>query len=742
MAGRRQGRERREPVLDTTPMSGLRLSPEDRAAGPSGGSRFSRNAGGEAFSDHFDEAEDDLIPARRKSPNRRQGRGASRARRRFGVGRLFYWLVVLAIWGGIGAAGLVAYEVTQLPPIQNLAIPERPPTVTILAADGSTIATRGDMRGAAVPIKALPAYLPQAFVAIEDRRFYGHFGVDPLGLARAMVTNLTSGRLREGGSTLTQQLAKNLFLTQERTLSRKIQEAILAIWLERKYSKNEILELYINRVYFGAGAYGVEAAAQRYFGKPAKQVTLAEAAMLAGLVKSPSTLAPTRNLKGAQDRAEIVLAAMREAGFITAEAQKTALARPATVAKTASSTFAGYAADWVMDELGRLLGPVEHDAVVQTTLDRAVQASAEKGLADVLAKSGGKYGVEQGAVVVMDMTGGVRALVGGRSYEESQFNRAITAKRQPGSAFKAFVYLAALERGLTPDSIREDAPVNLKGWKPENYSREYRGPVSLTTALSLSLNTVAVRLALEVGPAEVVKTAQRLGIASKLDPNPSIALGTSEVSLLELVGAYAPFADGGTSVTPHVIQQVKDSKGKVLYAYAAPAGSQQVVAPPHLAMMNHMLQETVISGTAKRADLPGWPIAGKTGTSQDWRDAWFVGYSGRYIAGVWLGNDDASPTKKASGGTLPVDIWSRVMKTAHEGLPPVVLPGTSAYGTAVAERAPGEAPDEPAFTGGPAPAQGSYPLPPGTVGAGRSTPAAAPSPGLDDWLMDKLFGKS
>ena len=651
-------------------------------------------------------------PARRRRGKRGGG----------GFTRLVYWLVVLGIWAVLGVVGLVAYEASQLPPIQNLTIPDRPPTVIIQSIDGTTLATRGEMRGSNVPLRAMPPYLPQAFVAIEDRRFYSHFGLDPIGLGRAVFVNLTSGRMREGGSTLTQQLAKNLFLTQERTLSRKIQELVLSIWLETKYSKNEILELYVNRVYFGAGSYGVEAAAQRYFGKSARQVTLSEAAMLAGLVKSPSSLAPTRNLEGAQARAEIVLAAMQDAGFITPEMEKVALSRPATLAKNQGVEPAGYVADWVMEQLKTVIGPIEHDVVVQTTLDSNVQAVADKALKDALAKNGKKLGVEQGAIVVLDTDGGVRALVGGRSYEESQYNRAVSARRQPGSAFKPFVYLTAMERGLTPESIREDAPVSLKGWKPENFSKEYRGPVDLKTALSLSLNTVAVRLAIEVGPAEVVKTAKRLGITSKLEPNASIALGTSEVSVIELASAYAPFANGGVGVTPHVIDKVRNTGGKMLYSYAAPSRGM-VMAPPHVAMMNRMMQQTLLTGTARRADLPGWPAAGKTGTSQDYRDAWFVGYTGRFITSVWLGNDDSSPTKKAGGSGVPVEIWSQVMKAAHKDVPVVALPGA---GMEVPSAYPsGDVPEEPVVTGGP-----------------QRPPAGSSTPGLDNWLMDKLFGRS
>ncbi len=444
--------------------------------------------------------------------------------------RLVYWGVVLGLWGLIMAGGAIALVASTLPPIQSLAIPKRPPSIEIDGIDGKPLAVRGEMGGAAVSLKDLPPYLPRAFIAIEDRRFYHHYGVDPLGLARALIADVLHRGVQQGGSTITQQLAKNLFLTPQRTLWRKMQEVVLALWIERKFSKNEILELYLNRVYFGSGAYGVEAAAQRYFGKPAREVKLAEAAMLAGLVKSPTRLAPSRNPDGAERRAQIVLAAMAEEEFITETMAKTAMAQPAHAVKPSGAGSVGYVADWIMDVLDDLVGHVDDDLKVETTIDPALQAAAEKALVDELAQKGQKLDVEQGALVAMTPDGAVRAMVGGKNYAESQFNRAVAAKRQPGSAFKPFVYLTALEHGLTPDTVREDKPIALKGWKPENFGRQYLGPVTLTQALSQSLNTVSVRLTLEFGPAAVAKTAYRLGIASRLDPNPSLALGTSEVS--------------------------------------------------------------------------------------------------------------------------------------------------------------------------------------------------------------------
>src|SRR2546429_2102002 len=365
---------------------------------------------------------------------------------------------------------------------------------------------------------------------------------------------------------------------------------------------------------------------------------------------------------------------MTELGFVTETMAKTALAQPARAVRPAGAGSVNYVADWIMDVLDDLVGRVEQDLVVETSIDPALQAAAEKALVDELALKGQKFDVAQGALVAITPEGAVRARVGGRNYAESQFNRAVAAKRQPGSAFKPFVYLTALERGLTPEPVREDKPVALKGWKPENYSREYHGPVTLTQALALSLNTVAVRLTLEVGPRAVAKTAYRLGIASKLDPNPSLALGTSEVSLIELTCAYAPFANGGSAIAPHGVERVRTHAGKILFA-RTPQTLGRIVEPRYVGMMNAMMRETLISGTAQKAQLPGWPAAGKTGTSQDFRDAWFIGYTGHLVTGVWLGNDDSSPTKKATGGALPVDIWSRFMKVAHQGVAGAALPG-------------------------------------------------------------------
>jgi penicillin-binding protein 1A len=654
--------------------------------------------------------------------------------------RLFYWVVVLGIWGTITVVCIFAYVASTLPPIQSLEVPKRPPTVEIVGLDGKSLTSRGEMAGIDVPIKELPPYLPRAFVAIEDRRFYSHYGVDPLGLVRAAGANVMHRGVSQGGSTITQQLAKNLFLTQERTIWRKMQEAVLAVWLERKFSKAEILELYLNRVYFGSGAYGVEAAAQRYFGKSARQVKVAEAAMLAGLVKSPSRLAPSRNPNGAERRAQIVLAAMAEAGFITETMAKSALMQPARAVKPAGAGSVNYVADWIMDVLDDLVGRVEQDLVVETSIDPILQAAAEKALVDELALKGAKLEAGQGALVAMTPDGAVRALVGGKNYAESQYNRAVAARRQPGSAFKPFVYLTAVERGLTPDTMRDDKPIAVKGWKPENYTHEYRGPVTLTQALAQSLNTVSVRLTLEFGPVAVAKTAYRLGIASKLDANPSIALGTSEVSLIELVSAYAPFANGGDAVAPHVVERVRNHAGKVLYTRSEP-NLGRIIEPRYVAMMNAMMRETLVSGTAQKAQLPGWPAAGKTGTSQDFRDAWFIGYTSRLVTGVWIGNDDSAPMKKATGGGLPVEIWSRVMRTAHQGVAVAALPGLVGAPSLASMFPPWGNPSPPASVTGQISTSGHAPT---NASAGGQPVRPAPidsSNGLDGWFLDRLFGR-
>jgi penicillin-binding protein 1A len=727
--GRKKSGGRKEPLFGLpAALSELRLSPQDRI--PSPADEKPKKAPKRNSDGGDDEAPRERKPRATKSGSKRRAKGRARS----GLYRLVYWSAVLGLWGLIATVGVVVWVGAHLPAIQSLEIPKRPPTIQITGADGSVLATRGEMAGANVALKDLPPYLPKAFIAIEDRRFYSHYGVDPFGILRAAVTNVLHRGVSQGGSTLTQQLAKNLFLTQERTLQRKLQEVELALWLERKHSKSEILELYLNRVYFGSGAYGVEAASQRYFGKSARHITLPEAAMLAGLVKSPSRLAPNRNPEGAEQRAQLVLTAMADAKFITEAQAQASIGHPSYNVKPVGAGTVNYVADWIGEVLDDLIGQIDRDIVVETTIDPKLQSVAEAAVIDELAAKSVKFNVSQGALVAMSPDGAVRAMVGGRNYAESQYNRAVTAKRQPGSAFKPFVYLTAIESGLTPETIRQDAPLDVKGWKPENYSHEYFGAVTLTQALAMSLNTVAVRLGLEVGPKNVVRTAHRLGISSKLEANASIALGTSEVSLTELVGAYAPFANGGQGVSPHVVTKIRTDAGKLLYA-RQPDQLGQVIEPRNVAMMNTMMQETLLSGTAHKAELPGWMAAGKTGTSQDFRDAWFIGYTANLVTGVWLGNDDNSSTKKATGGGLPVEVWTRFMKAAHQGVAAVPLPASQGGGlfSTVAQAMPqagapvASAPSSASVAGRPAPTRTSV------------RPEAAA--GLDGWLMDRLFGR-
>jgi penicillin-binding protein 1A len=709
-SGRGQSGGRREPVFDSSPE--VRASAGERPT-PGGAPKQRRKKG-------------------KKKKGARSGRPL--------IVRMAYWSLVACLWLVIGAVGTMAYVGAHLPPIQSLEIPKRPPSIQIVDYDGRPLARRGDLAGAPMSLKELPAYVPRAFVAIEDRRFYDHYGVDPLGIGRALIANILHRGVAQGGSTITQQLAKNLFLTQERTLTRKMQEALLAVWLERKFSKTQILELYLNRVYFGSGAYGIEEASQRYFGKSAKQISIAEAALLAGLVKSPSRLAPTRNFDAAEKRARIVLAAMTELHFINENSEKLALARPPRVAAQAGNGSVNYVADWVMDVLNDVLGHVDDDIVVQTTIDSTLQASAEKAVSEELAAKGDKAGVQQAALVAMTPNGDVRAMIGGRNYADSQFNRAVAAKRQPGSAFKAFVYLTALEHGLTPDTVREDKPINIRGWQPENYGHEYHGPVTLTQALAMSLNTVSVRLTLEFTPEAVIRTAYRLGIYSKLEPNASIALGTSEVSPLELVSAYAPFANGGYAIMAHVIDRITAANGKVLYS----RNTQQlgrIIDARYVAMMDSMMEQTLIIGTAHKAALPGWPAAGKTGTSQDFRDAWFIGFTAHLVTGVWLGNDDGTPTKKVTGGGLPVDIWSRFMRSAHQGVPVASLPGAPSTGGLLSglfgnNDDSGAPAPQPAYTNGM-----EAPIPPAPIQASNTRPTASRGGGLDGWLLDNFFSR-
>lgn len=581
------------------------------------------------------------------------------------------WSLVAAIWGGVVAAGAVAWFSWGLPDIDALAGEARRPGIILTARDGTRLASFGDNYGVRRDVKELPAHVPQAVVAIEDRRFYDHPGVDLRGVARAAFTNLARGRIAQGGSTLTQQLAKNLFLTPERTFSRKFRELILAWRLERRFTKDELLTIYLNQVYMGAGTYGVEAAAQRYFSRSARDLTVYQSAVLAGLLRAPSRWNPATDPDAAHRRAQTVLAAMVDAGFVTSGDANTAVANAnpgATAARASSGSL--YFADWVLPRLAGFVGLSGGDVVVETTLDPALQALAERVVAETARPDGAQV-----ALVAMTPDGAVRAMVGGVNYRRSQFNRAAQALRQPGSAFKPFVYLAALEAGLTPDTRLLDAPITVGDWSPRNAGDQYLGEVSLRQALAQSLNSVAVRAIEQVGPRATAAVARRVGIASDLTVNPSLALGTSEVTPMELTAAYAVFANGGQGVLPHGVREIRDPGATVLYRRDG-GGPGRAIDAEHVATMHALLAAVISEGTGTAAQLAR-PAAGKTGTSQDSRDAWFVGYTADLVAGVWIGHDDARPMADgATGGGAPAQIWQAFMQKAHAGLPPRPLPGS------------------------------------------------------------------
>ncbi len=595
--------------------------------------------------------------------------------------------LLAAIWGGIVLGAAIVYFIASVPDPVIAALDDRPPNVTILAEDGTVLAERGLRRGH-VRLDTLPPYLVQAVLSTEDRRFYAHFGIDPLGLIRASFRNASAGSVVEGGSTITQQLAKNLFLSPKRTIARKLEEVIYAIWLEQRFSKDEILELYLNRVYFGGGTYGIEAASRRYFGKSSRFVTLSQAALLAGLLKAPSRYAPTRSVKAASERTDEVLENMVQAGFLSPEQARIASQQPLRLSARGDDTGYPYPVDFVAELLPEFVGQQNGDLIVETTIDAGLQRVSQQALRHLLDEEGDDLNAGEGAVVVLDPMGGVKALVGGRSYSTSPFDRALKSLRQPGSAFKPFVYLAALENGYTPDSRAYDGPTTVAGWSPRNYTGVYQGEISLRDALAQSINTVAARLAAEVGPWRVVRTARRLGIQSRLHNNPSIALGTAEVSLLELTGAYTPFANGGQGVLPHIITRVRDGDGKVLYERQR-STIGQVVALQYVAGMNDMMYAVVARGTGKQASIEGQVVAGKTGTTQSYRDAWFIGYTAHYVGGVWIGNDNGTRMKKVTGGTLPAKLWHEIMAYAHRDKTPLALPGTRAPRVDAVARLPG-----------------------------------------------------
>ncbi|NIJ42456.1 penicillin-binding protein 1A [Parvibaculum indicum] len=547
--------------------------------------------------------------------------------------------------------------------------------VTVLDTNGKEIGSRGGRAAKDVPLGELPPYLVNAFIATEDRRFYEHGAVELRSILRAALANLSAGGFVQGGSTITQQLAKNLYLDNARTLWRKAQEALISVWLERRLTKDEILELYLNRIYMGGGTYGVEAASQYYFGKSAREVTLAEAAILAGLPKAPSRFAPSTNLKAARTRAGHVLDAMVANGNITEAEAREARTNPAEMAVRDAPDSENYFLDWVYDRVGRLLPEARGRFIVRTTLDRKKQAAAAAAIAGALKANGEKLNISQGAMIALAPDGSILAMVGGKSYGDSQFNRAVQARRQPGSAFKPFVYLAALEDGMKPWSGFYDKRLDYNGWTPQNAGGKSWGQVTMTTALAHSINRVAVQVGDKVGVERVREAAKELGIASPIPHNLSITLGSSGVSLMELTGAYAAFPAEGRLIAPYAIRQITASNGSILYTHAT--GTARATSKRSARYMNAMLRRVMTTGTGKGARLDDRLAAGKTGTSQDYRDAWFIGYTGNEIAGVWFGNDDNAPMKRVYGGTVAARAWKSYMQASLRGTPPAPIPGVS-----------------------------------------------------------------
>jgi penicillin-binding protein 1A len=612
------------------------------------------------------------------------GPGAPRARRT-PFQALVYWSMVLGVWGVIFLVAFLAVFATGLPDTSTLNNVQRQPSISYLDRSGALVAVRGSQESPPVNLDDLPPYVPAAFIAIEDRQFYHHFGFNPWGMARAEFYNLTHrGATLQGGSTITQQLARNLFLTPTQSIRRKVQELILAVWLETKFSKKQILALYLNRVNFGGGAYGIEAASQRYFNKPASQLTLGEAALLAATMKGPSRYNPAANSERAAKRATEVLNAMVETHAITPAERDEAFATPVHVSATLASQRAQYFTDWLDGQVRALLGkePTE-DLVVETTLDLPIQAAAEQAVHTGVAAHADQ-GVQQCALVALDGEGRIRAYVGGDSYADSQFDRATQAQRQAGSAFKPFVYLTAMEAGHTPSEMVVDEPITIGNWSPKNFEGKYLGPITLETALAQSINTVAARLANEVGTNNVANTAHRLGITSQIQTDPSMALGAVEVSPLEMATAYDPFANGGYRVHAYGIERIRTASGQVLYDHGVAQDQLQSVIPqPPLSEMAQMMRQVVASGTGARAKIGGYDIAGKTGTTSDYRDAWFVGFTGGFVAAVWVGRDDNTPMRRVTGGAAPAEIWKAFMAPVLPHIRAEAIPGGAPPGPAV-----------------------------------------------------------
>lgn len=602
----------------------------------------------------------------------------------------------VAVWGGWVASGFAAlligfffFVTWGMPSTDDLWEARQGQSITFLDRNGHVILREGAQNAPPVELSTLPAYVPQAFIAIEDRRFYQHFGVDFSGLMRAGAENIRAGRVVQGGSTITQQLAKNLFLTNERTWRRKAQEVALAIWLESKFTKDEILALYLSRVYFGAGSYGIEAASERYFDRPARELTLLQSAMLAGLVKAPSRMNPARqDISAARERATTVLDEMVRAGFIQEAERRAALSEELVISQRNPAGILGYYRDWIDPLLNEVIGTQRDDFIVETTLDISAQRAGSEAVEAVLAEHGEERRVGQAALVAMDDQGGVRAMVGGRDYDVSQFNRVTQAHRQPGSSFKYFIYLAAMENGLTPWTVREDAPITVHidgqpDWTPGNYTNEFHGPVTLTSAFANSFNMVAIRVSNEVGGQNVIDVAERLGVRSPLHNYHSLALGAQEVTLLEMTQAYGAMANQGYRIEPHGVARIRRANtDETMWSWRPPNRTLVIEERPRR-YMNLMMSRVVAGGTGTAARIDGRQIGGKTGTGNDYRDAWFIGFVPGYVAGVWVGNDNFATTARVTGGSLPTEIWRRFSQTALNSVPvrDLDLPGADDYDT-------------------------------------------------------------
>ncbi|MGF1474406.1 MAG: transglycosylase domain-containing protein [Geminicoccaceae bacterium] len=588
---------------------------------------------------------------------------------------LFRWLRRLVVGGAlallIGWVALFYIFAPELPDTDELFRATPNPGITYLDRYGSLIARRGGYQSRLVRLDELPDHLPRAVLATEDRRFYQHFGMDLIGFMRALASNLRAGRVVQGGSTITQQLAKNLYLSSERRLTRKIRELILAIWLETRLSKDDILTLYLNRVYLGSGTYGVEAASRKYFGKSARDLTLAQSALIAGLLKAPSRFAPTNNLAAAQERAGVVLSSMVSAGLLGEQQAAAAKAAPAKPVRESQLGSSNYFLDWLENGLPETVRDTTSNLTLRTTFDPSVQAAAAKALARVFRDNRAKQRGLEAAIVAIDQGGAVRALIGGSNYARTPFNRAFQARRQPGSAFKPFVYLAALQDGYQPGTRVRDEPVTIDGWSPRNYDGRYRGQITLQESFAHSVNSVAVRLYDAVGRRKVVSTAKLMGVESDLSRHPSLALGTSEVSLTELVTAYVPFANGGGGVARHGLISATGDAGAVVWRANLPV-PQQFLSDRTVGMMDRLFRSVVEEGTGRRASPGDRVVGGKTGTTQDARDGWFIGYSGELVLGVWVGRDDARPVAGLTGSGLPAQIFKETLQALPR--PPAHVP--------------------------------------------------------------------